>query len=303
MTITNGTRTHLVERAVARMGGAGAIQHDAPIIDEPSAEPPPPPPKPSRPQRPIVDVTPHPPIAHDRLLAAGMVAPKGPGRSRVLEEIAMVQHQVLRQVDAATEAALPHARVVLVASALPNEGKSFVALNLAASIAASGGRPVLLVDADGRIDSVSHALGAADAPGLRDLAAEPTRQVAELALPTAQERLEFLSYGRPSAADKELPSGSAMAAAISVLTVALPDHIIVLDPPPCLSTSDCSALAAIAGQVVLVVDAERTARNEVEAALDVLESCPTLQLLLNRVRLTANDTFGAYGEYGVPHAG
>jgi protein-tyrosine kinase len=74
--------------------------------------------------------------------------------------------------------------------------------------------------------------------------------------------------------------------------------VLVLDSPPCLSTSDCSALAAVAGQVVLVVNAEKTLRNEVEAALDMLDACPLLQLLLNRVRLTVNDTFGARGDYG-----
>jgi receptor protein-tyrosine kinase len=57
-------------------------------------------------------------------------------------------------------------------------------------------------------------------------------------------------------------------------------------------------LAGIAGQVLLVVDAQRTERSEVEAALDVLEACPVLQLVLNRVRLTSNDSFGAHARYG-----
>jgi receptor protein-tyrosine kinase len=47
----------------------------------------------------------------------------------------------------------------------------------------------------------------------------------------------------------------------------------------------------------MVVEAERTQRAEVEAALDLVEACPNLQLLLNRAVLTANDTFGAYGGY------
>jgi receptor protein-tyrosine kinase len=104
------------------------------------------------------------------LRAAGLVAPtQGQGRSKVLEEIAMVQHQVLRLVDAAGEKGMAEARVVLIASALPHEGKSFVALNLAASIAASAGRAVLLVDTDGRGESLSRKLNATDGPGLRAL--------------------------------------------------------------------------------------------------------------------------------------
>lgn len=290
------TRSHLVERVVADMAGAGLSQHEPPAIMSAAT---------THPSWPGADFAraADPSIGLARLHAAGLVAaPQGHGRSKVLEEITMVQHQVLRQVDAATQRGLAHARVVLIASALPNEGRSFVALNLAASMAASGGRPVLLADADGRIGSMSHALGAGEAPGLRELAAKPDRRAPAPTLLTALERLEFLPYGRPIAAEKELPSGSAMAAAIALLSAAMPDHVIVLDPPPCLTTSDCSALATIAGQVVLVVDAQRTARNEVEAALDVLDACPVLQLLLNRVRLTANDSFGAHGEYGVPNA-
>ncbi len=91
--------------------------------------------------------------------------------------------------------------------------------------------------------------------------------------------------------------GPMMTAALARLAAALPDHIIVLDTPPCLSTSDASILAPIVGQVVLVVEAERTQRAEVEAALDLVEACPNLQLLLNHAVLTANDTFGAYGGY------
>jgi receptor protein-tyrosine kinase len=297
-------RTHLVERAVAGMAlpqdDVAAGPASAPEIRANWPLPP------LRSSRPLSDVAAliRPPIAMASLRAAGLVAPtQGQGRSKVLEEIAMVQHQVLRLVDAAGEKGMAEARVVLIASALPHEGKSFVALNLAASIAASAGRAVLLVDTDGRGESLSRKLNATDVPGLRNLTAEPASAPIPAPLATELERLEFLPYGRPGMGANAMPSGSEIAAAITSLAASMPGHVIVLDPPPCLSTSDCSALAAIAGQVVLVVDAQRTARNEVEAALDVLEACPSLQLLLNRVRLTANDSFGAHGEYGAPHGG
>jgi receptor protein-tyrosine kinase len=308
MSGSNTTRAHLVERVVAGLAMPSFAQDEltaaAPVPpDMPASWPVTPPLRPSRPM-PDVAALIRPPIALTSLWAAGLVAsPHGHGRSKVLEEIAMVQHQVLRQVDAALEKGVAAARIVLIASALPNEGKSFVALNLAASIAGSAGRPVVLVDTDGRGESLSLKLDAADAQGLRNLTAEPSRGIVPVTLATEQERLEFLPYGRPDAGVTEIPSGSAIAAVITRLAASMPGHVIVLDPPPCLSTSDCSALAAIAGQVVLVVDAERTARNEVEAALDVLEACPSLQLLLNRVRLKANDSFGAHGEYGAPNGG
>lgn len=291
------TRAHLVERAVERLGGQAIIQGGAarpgmtapPIANDlggglagigPAR---------------IVD-----PIAMDLLLNAGLAAaPHLRTRSRLLEELSIMQHQVLRSATDDT----PRGRVVLVTSSLPAEGKTFIALNLAASIATSGGRRVVLVDADGKRGGISHVLGVADAQGLYALAMNPAHRPEALVHPTALKRLMFMAFGARLQEGVDLTAGGTMGAAVTRLAEAFPDAIVVLDTPPCLSTSDASALASIAGQVVMVVNAERTQRNEVEAALDMMEACPTLQLLLNRVRLTANDTFGAYGDYGAPDAG
>jgi len=108
---------------------------------------------------------------------------------------------------------------------------------------------------------------------------------------------EALAALRAAEATDGAPDLAARRDLLARLAAALPDHIFVLDTPPCLSTSDASVLAPIVGQVVMVVEAERTQRAEVEAALDLVEACPNLQLLLNRAVLTANDTFGAYGGY------
>ena len=70
------------------------------------------------------------------------------------------------------------------------------------------------------------------------------------------------------------------------------EELFVIDAPPCLSSSDPAALAAVAGQVLLVVEAEKTRRGEIEAALDLIDACPNIKLLLNKIRLTTRDTFG-----------
>lgn len=299
-------RAHLVERAVEAMGGmeardprpAAALQATLP-----AATPQPAPAQPAARSQPAVPpaapATPAvPPIPMDLLIKAGLVAgPTGPGRSRLSEEIAVTQHAVLRTVKATPSVDGRCGRMVMIASARPGEGKTFTALNLAAAIAGSGARPVVLVDADGKHLSISRLLGHAETPGLRMLAAEPTRAPQTLLVPTAIPRLSFLPYGPHPAGQPAAAPGQMMAAALARLAAALPDHILVLDTPPCLSTSDASILAPIVGQVVMVVEAERTQRAEVEAALDLVEACPNLQLLLNRAVLTANDTFGAYGGY------
>ena len=48
----------------------------------------------------------------------------------------------------------------------------------------------------------------------------------------------------------------------------------------------------------MVIEAERTQRSEVEAALDLVRVCPNITMLLNKVQLTSSHTFGAYDYYG-----
>ena len=280
MTQDAKVRAHLVERAAEMISRRAPEPEPTPLHSASSVTA-------------LLTLPPDTVVPLDALLAAGLI-PSGtgglPGHAR--EEIALVQHQVLRVAER-------ERRIVLVTSALPREGRSFIALNLAAGIATTGARPALLVDADGR-GGITRKLGLEARRGLRDLVAEPRHRGAELILPTALDRLFVLPHGLGSGRDAT--PGSTLADTVRHLAATLPDHTLVLDAPACLSASDAAALAAIAGQVVLVVNAERTARNEVEAALDLLEACPVLQLLLNRVRFRASDRFGARNDEGTTHA-
>ena len=296
-------RSHLIERAVEAMGAAETITPPSRNMPAPA---------PDRRDRigpaqtqvsqpPVAGTMPEtlsaaaedvaaPTVMAATLLAAGLVAMPGGGRSRVTEEISVVQHGVLRTLLAADPASA-RSRVVLVTSARPKEGKTFTALNLAVSLATGGSHPVVLVDADGKQGSLSALLGLTMTPGLRLLAAAAVRRPRPVPVATAVPGLFILPYGTASDGP-ELPPATAVAAAVQYVAEALPRHVIVLDAPPCLSMSDPGALAAVAGQVVLVVEAERTQRSEVEAALDLVESCPVLQLLLNKARFSSSDTFG-----------
>jgi receptor protein-tyrosine kinase len=236
------------------------------------------------------------------LRSAGLVAMAGAaGRTRLSEEIALVQQQVLRTMRGIKAEEGRASRVVLVTSARPGEGKTFTALNLAAAVASGGGYPTILVDADGKKGSVSELLGCRGVLGLHALALQPERDPHGMLLPTAIPRLSLISYGsRPPGIPDEVanvPPGTQLAQAVLRLAQAFPKHMLILDSPPCLATSDPGSLAAVAGQVLMVVQAEKTQRNELEAALDMVEPCPVLQLVLNRTHLTSNDSFGAYG-YG-----
>jgi receptor protein-tyrosine kinase len=271
--------------------GTATVERPDPA-STPTAEAAPPPARPAttRPE----------PIGIERLQKAGFVVPGGAAaRSRVTEELNVVQHQIRRTVQATEPAEGRIQRLVLVTSARPGEGKTFCSLNIAARLAIGSNEQVVLVDGDSKQQhSITHLLDLDKTPGLRALAQDPMQRPETLLLPTALERLSFLSYGPAAASQSGLPSGAMLAQAIARLAAALPNRIIVLDAPPCLYTSEPAALASVAGQVVLVVRAESTQRDEVEGALDMVESCPNLQLLLNRTRMVPTNAFGAYDYYG-----
>lgn len=236
------------------------------------------------PARPIVD--------QDTLVKAGLMD-WSQARSRIAEEFRLVQGQVLRAEPAEGESQAPM-NLILVTSAKPGEGKSFTALNLAASIARQRDREVLLVDVDSKPDSLGAQLGLREARGLLDLLTVPGLQADDLVVATSLDRLGVLPIGANAEQSAELFATRQMATLIQDMARRHPNRIIILDAPPCLSSSDPSTFAPLVGQTVLVVQAETTQRPEVEAALDLIQTCPTIMLLLNKVQLMSKHAFGAY---------
>jgi receptor protein-tyrosine kinase len=218
-------------------------------------------------------------------------------RSRVSEEFRLVQRQIVRTAFTAAGAEPGFSNLLMITSSIPGEGKSFTSLNLAACIARQRDHYVLLIDIDSKRDSFCMALGLGDSPGLLDLAANPELDPSQVIAKTAIENLSVLPIGIERDLGPELFASKQMTKLIQALGRRYADRLIVLDAPPTLSTSDPAALAPIVGQVLFVVEAERTQREEVESSLDLLQACPTITLLLNKVQVQTRYTFGAYSTY------
>ncbi len=127
------------------------------------------------------------------------------GRSRISEEFRLAQRQV------AAHGIRPHCRgrpfqlcVYGDQRQRPGEGKSFTALNLACSVALQGDHHALLIDSDSKRDSVCQALGLGDAPGILDLASDPSLDAAKLILRTEIEHLSILPVGQERGRSPEL---------------------------------------------------------------------------------------------------
>jgi protein-tyrosine kinase len=217
-------------------------------------------------------------------------------RTRISEEFRLVQRQILRS--AFGPGAEPgFSNLLLVTSARPGEGKSFMSTNLAGSIARQGDHHVLLIDADSKRDSICYSFGLAQARGLLDLASNPKLDPAPLIVRTPIERLSILPVGRERERSAELFSTKEMTRLIQSLGRRYADRLLILDAPPCLSTSDPAVLSQVVGQILFVVEADRTQRDEIEASLDLIQACPSITLVLNKQQISSRYTFGAYSSY------
>jgi protein-tyrosine kinase len=180
------------------------------------------------------------------------------------------------------------ARVIVVASALAGEGKSFTAANLARSLALEPDHAVLLIDADVIKPRISECFGVVTRPGLMDALVDPARNVEDMVLATDIEGLSVLPAGAVSENATEYFASDRMRDMLNQLR-AVPNRIIVIDTLPLLQTTEARAIAPLAGQVLLVVRAESTQQSAVEAALAVLGKLPSIKLVLNatvRTRLS-----------------
>ncbi len=317
--MTKPTAIHLIERAAQRLrqsGAAGAAELMRDVADpiplfpatQTEAQAAPPLAEASVPlveEHPAAKALPEPPPAVSRetpvrtvtsaaMRQAGMINWSAK-RGRIAEEFRIAQGQVMRAIAADSRAGRSFPNLIMMTSARPGEGKSFASLNLAGSLACYGGRPVVLVDADAKLSSLSARLGFAHAPGLLDLAADQTRRIDDTIFGTDLANLSFMPIGDHQGARVAASASMPIVNAIERLARRFADSIVVLDAPPCLACSDPSTLAPIVGQVIMLVEAQRTTGAEVEAALELVDSCPSVTMLLNKVQLTGSNTFGAYG--------
>lgn len=244
-----------------------------------------------------------PRIAIDRVKLAeeGMLVP-GASVTALAEEFRLIKRQLLntaRAIHAADPKANDdRARMVLVCSAKPNDGKTFCAINLALSMAAEKDMEILLVDADFAKPDVLHRLGAPEGPGLLDVLAGDIDSAESCILDTDVPQLSVLPAGTRSNADTELLASARAHDILDALAAANPRRIVIFDSPPALAASPASVLAGHVGQVMLVVRADRTTESDLRESVALLDGCDEIQLVLNSVSFQPGGRrFGSYGAY------
>lgn len=180
-------------------------------------------------------------------------------------------------------------RRLLLTSSVPQEGKTFVAANLAQSIIRQADRRVLLIDADLRASRLNLTLGALNEPGLSDylLGEAAITKVLQVG---AERNLCFIPGGKLVSNPSELLHSQKMNSLLDRMGQMF-DWVIV-DSPPAIAVHDASILADMCDGVLFVV---RAGATDFEAARKAAAEFPDSKLLgviLNRVE--KRETYGAY---------
>jgi protein-tyrosine kinase len=186
-------------------------------------------------------------------------------------------------------------KVVMIASAAPEEGKTLTALNLALVLSESFRRRVLLIDADLRRPKLTE-LANITVDGLGDVvkAIEPRKAP----LVPVTDTLTLLPAGRP---DPDPMSGLTSPKMQQLLQEAgATFDWVIVDTPPIGAAPDATLLCAMADAAVLVVRAEQTAVDAVQQAIDAIGRDRIIGVVLNGVD---RHTVPSYGDYYLTHPG
>lgn len=293
-------RASLLERAADRW--QLGPKPDLPPVAMPDLPPAPPvvPPvaKASPRKMPSARIRPVDPARIDRemLAEAGMLVPGGPVTA-LAEEFRLVKRQLLTTAADIEKRDPDAARMILVCSAQPGDGKTFCAINLALSLAAERDLQILLVDADFPKPDILDRLGLPAGKGLLDALGDPAIDVETLVIPTDVPQLSVLPAGKRTNADTELLRSDHAQDVMQRLLTADPDRIVIFDSPPALAASPAAVLASLVGQTVLVVRADRSSESDLREAVALLDGCDDIQLLLNATTYRAEGArFGYYGQ-------
>ncbi len=190
-------------------------------------------------------------------------------------------------------------KTILVTSAVPGEGKTFTAINLAVSLAQNINSHVLLVDADIRKPDVHKRFGLGDnIKGLSDFLTQNT-PISSLLVRTPLSNLTILPGGKATVNPSELISSEKMQALLTELSTRYSDRYVVIDAPPPKLAAETYALARFVEHIIPVVRSGRSNRELVDEMMNLLGRDKIHGIVLNcyDIRKTKRYGYHKYSEY------
>ena len=205
------------------------------------------------------------------------------------------QYKILRE-QVRKLRAKANARVISVTSPIKSDGKSMVAANLAAALALEYGDQVLLLDCDLRNPQVHQYFNISRNPGLTDYlsAANNNGNFVNFIQKTSLGALQVLPAGKATGVSSELLATDKMRNLIDEIRLKFPNHQIIIDSPPILSTPDPLILANHVDGIIMVIRAGKTPRDCLAEAVKTLNSNKIMGVVLNGTELGITSKYYYY---------
>ena len=232
-------------------------------------------------------------LDREKMHLSGLLLPDM-GNTRIAEQYRKIKHPLLRKIDAKISTT-SRDNLIMVSSAVEGEGKSYTAINLAISIAMELDHTALLIDIDSKKNSLSKLLGITTQTGLTDYLGS-TVPIEKILYSTDIAKFKIIPSGKFELASPEAITSIKMKDFLTEISNRYPDRVIVLDTPPLLASAISKALAYMVGQVLMVVEAEKTPMSVVEEAVQHINPERFAGFILNKTNL-ASSAESLYGGY------
>ncbi len=184
----------------------------------------------------------------------------------------------------------PHS--ILITSAVPQEGKTTVAINLAFAISQEIHKKAILIDADLRRPSI-YLTNHGNSKGLTNYLVDQI-PLEEILKNSGKENLQIIPAGKPSPKASELIGSKKMAELLTSLREFGEDTYVVIDSPPVLSASEAILLSRMVDGVILVIKAEHTPRGAVRKLVNSFAKQKILGVVFNQKELKPSTYYSDY---------
>lgn len=230
----------------------------------------------------------------EAMVEAGMIVDETTA-PHLKNEMRTIKRPLLNNAFGVSSVGIPRGKLILVTSALPEEGKSFMALQLALSIAAERERTVMLIDADLTRPRLTSLACGSRSTGLSDVLENSSLSISEVLRSTDVENLTFLPAGQHHARSTELLASDRMLAVIADICEQYANRVIIIDSAPLLVSNDAQVLSSLVGQVALVIRSESTPVHTVQDARELIAPDRPVSAILNCYK--GKTSIGYYGGY------
>ncbi|MFQ5686361.1 MAG: XrtA-associated tyrosine autokinase [Candidatus Scalindua sp.] len=228
----------------------------------------------------------------DELNMMGFITPET-RNIKLFEQFRYIKMQLLSNTLKKGASDSRKSNIIVITSAIAGEGKTYSSMNLALSIAYEYNNTVLYIDADVSKQTATKLLKLDARRGLTDYLLEIQPDISRLLLKTNLPKFRIMPAGKFHERTTELFASKRMQSLMNELSERYNDRLIIIDSPPLLQDTSATALAQLADQTVIVIEAEKTPKHIVEEAIRSVKTDKYIGLLFNK----SNQRYGSGYSY------